>query len=397
MEENKEIITEEAPENGRKTCFFARFRAFCSRADSFIYSHIWFVLALCFALMLLVTAVKFRIYPETAFKDACFIVNRALSGEVGDLDRSYTLIVRIFGALFSWTGVTGLEQWGWILLVPGAAMALYLIYRARPQSLGTLFIACGFSVLLPFYVFSVGKDFLQFTAFFVIAVLLLSFGKEWQKAVAAIILLIPVTLMFRSYYVLMIGFVIAFYIFALVYRRMLTVKSRAVCLMGTALLVVGVLYVIRFGFPEQAADLFTIRSVVNASYGRTSLSDKVILDLLPLERSVPGFLGNYLLAGIRMSLPVELMGDIGDVPFTVFQLVVTTLFIIELVRSRRVQARTAIYSVALAFFFMSFVFEPDFASWFRHEAAAFPVLWLAIGSDKKTMRGVNVEGQSNGV
>lgn len=396
MEENNRIIIEADPENGKKAGFFGRVGDFCSRADRFVYSHVWLVLALCFALMLLVTAVKFRVYPETAFRDEIFIVNRALSGQVSDLDQAYALIARIFGALFAWTGITGLEQWGWILLVPGAAMALYLIYRARPNSLAALFVACCFSVLLPFYVFAIGKDFLQFTAFFVIAVLLLALRKEWQKAAAAVILLIPVTLMFRNYYVLMIGFVIAFYVFALVYRRMLTAKSRAVCLMGTALLVVAALYVIRFGFPKQARNLFTIRSVVNGSLGRTSLSDKVILDLLPLERSVPGFLGNYIFASVRMALPVELVGDIGDVPFTVFQLAVTVLFIIELIRSRRVQARTAIYSVALAFFFMSFVFEPDFASWFRHETAAFPVLWLALGSDSKTMRGVNME-ESHGV
>lgn len=375
---------------------WVRVRAFFLKLDRFVYDHVWLSLGLCFAIMLLVTAVKFRIYPESAFKDAQFIVDWAVTGSGDKLDLAYSLIVSVFGALFRWTGITSLEAWGWILLVPGAAMTLYLIYRARPQSVAALFTACCFSVLLPFYVFTIGKDFLQFTAFFIIAVLLLSIKKEWQKAAAAVILLIPVTLAFRTYYVLMIGFTVLFYVFALIYRQMLTSRNRAVCLMCTALAVVAALYVIRFGFPVQARSLFTIRSVVNASFGRTSASDKVIMDLLPLERSVPGFLGNFFFAGVRMALPVELFGNAGDIPFTVFQIVLTVLFIVELIRSRRVQARTAVYSVALAFFFMSFVFEPDFASWFRHEAAAFPILWLAIGADNKTMRGVNV-GDDYGV
>ena len=36
---------------------------------------------------------------------------------------------------------------------------------------------------------------------------------------------------------------------------------------------------------------------------------------------------------------------------------------------------------------MSFFFEPDFGSWFRHQAAAFPLLWLGVGRPRAAKEG----------
>lgn len=396
-EPDLEQINGKARETGARLArAFARVSHMCVRIDRFIYTKRLLVLALCFIVMVLTMAAKYRVFSPDAFTDARFVLERAVSGQTADTDTSYTATIRFFGLLTRLTGVKNIVAWSWILLFPGAAMALFVLYKARPQSVTALFVALCLSVLLPFYVFMPGKDFLQYSVFFLIALVLIYVKKEWMKACVSAVLLIPVALLFRNYYVLMIALIAAFYCFALVYRNMLTAMSRSVCLMCTMLLVVFAFYLVRGLFPYQAQSLFTIRSVVNHNLGRDAMSDKVILDLLPLEQSVPGFLGNYLFASIRMALPFELMTDPGDIPFTVFQLALTGLLVAELVRSRRVQARTAVYAVTLAFFFMSFIFEPDFASWFRHETAAFPIIWLALGADKKTMRGVNMEA-SDGI
>ncbi|MDO4493773.1 MAG: hypothetical protein Q4C53_07820 [Clostridia bacterium] len=377
------------PERGAS--LFARVAETKIRGDRWVAEHRTVVLAVCLAVMVLVTAFKYTVFPPNAFFDANVILSRAASGDLTKMDASYAFAIRAFRPLVTATGIVSLVTWNWILLIPGAAIALFLLYKARPQSLAALFVALCFAGLLPFYVFMPGKDFLQYLMFFPVALVLLYVKKEWQKALFAAVLVIPCALLFRSYYILMIGLIAAFYVFALVYRNRLTVGSRSVCILATMLLVMLGFYAVKLIAPGQAQRLFTVRTVTNAGLGRDALSDKVIMDLLPLETSVPGFLGNYLMASVRIAFPFELLKDPFDLPFVLFQCAATIHFIRELIRSRRVQARTAVYAVALAFLFMSFIFEPDFGSWFRHEAAAFPILWLALGMDKKTVRGVNTE------
>ena len=365
--------------------FAPLFRAL-EQADVVVFAHPRLVIAACFAVMLLVSAVKFRVFDPAQFYDANAILAAVASGETG-IDRAFSMIIGFFRILSAPFGTLSLPAWGFLLLVPGAAVFAATVKKAPPESLAAFLMLLGFSVLLPFYVFTVGKDFLQYLLFFGMAAALLYLPTELWKLCGALVFVLLTTVFFRNYYVLMLGFSIGLFGVALLYRRQHTVSRRALFLLLFACAVVLALFVLRMAVPGLAEDLFTVRASTNMALGAAAGSDKVILDPLPLDRSVPGFLGNYIFAAIRMMLPVELCASVGDIPFAVFQLLLTALLLHNFLRSRKVGARTSVYALIIAFFLMSFVFEPDFGSWFRHESAAFPLLWLGIGLDKKTRRG----------
>lgn len=356
------------------------------RADDYVFSHPWQVILLCLAVMVLTTAVKFRVFDPAQFYDANAILAAVAAGTDG-IDRAFSMIIAFFRVLSAPFGALSLPAWGWLLLVPGAAMFAVIVKKAPPQSLMAFFLLLAFSVLLPFYVFTVGKDFLQHLIFFLMAIALLYLPKEPMKLLGGLVLVLITAVFFRYYYVLMFGLSLGLYGVALLYRRQKSISRQAIFLMVLFCLVVLALFFMRAVLPEATDDLFTVRTATNQYLGATAASDKAILDLLPLERSVPGFLANYITAAIRMMFPVELCASLGDIPFAVFQTLCTVLLFHEFLKSRRAKARTSVYALIIAFYLMSFFFEPDFGSWFRHESAAFPLIWLGIGADEKTRRG----------
>ena len=356
------------------------------KADAYVVSHPWQVIAACLAMMVLTTAVKFLVFDPAQFYDANAILAAVAAGTDG-IDRAFSMIIAFFRVLSAPFGALSLPAWGWLLLVPGAGVFVAIVKKAPPESFAAFLLLLAFSVLLPFYVFTVGKDFLQYLLFFFMALMLMYLPKQPLKLIGALVFVLITAVFFRNYYVLMLGFSIGLYGVALLYRRPKSVATQAMFLMGLFCLVVIALFVMRAVLPKATDSLFTVRTATNMGLGTTAATDKAILDLLPLDRSVPGFLANYISAAVRMMLPVELCASVGDIPFAVFQLLCTVLLFSEFLKSRRAKARTSVYALIIAFYLMSFFFEPDFGSWFRHESAAFPLIWLGIGADEQTRRG----------
>ena len=268
--------------------------------------------------------------------------------------------------------------------MPGFGMFALIAAKAPAQNLASALVMIAFSVFLPYFVFVPCVDFIQYTVFFLMALVLLFVPGQIWKLICGELLLLPVILLFRDYYALMAFLAAVMYLFALLYRKPKTIGQQTAFLIGFAMLCVIALLVLRLVAPESANKLFLIRTETNMGFEHTPAPDKVIMDLMPMDTSVAGFIVNYLSAAIRMLVPAELCADFTDIPFAVFQIILDILILMELIKSRRAYARTAVYSFIIAFFLMSFVFEPGFGSWFKHEAAAFPILWLGIGHDRLT-------------
>ena len=400
MEQTRQRAEREAPEQtpkgqagggapgGRRLC--AQCRWLCralARADGFVRAHTPLVIGLCLLCMAAVATLKFRVYSPEQFYDANGVLNAVNAGGRADVDQSFGFTIRAFLLLRGLFGALSLEQWGYVLLVPGALAFALLVWKARPQNLCAALLLLCFSVLLPFFVFTVGKDMLQYLAFFLVALALLYIPAEWGKISAAAALLAPVALLFRSYYALMIALMLLVFLVMRGYRAQRGVKRRALLLCAAVCAVVAGLFLLRALLPETADALFTIRSATNYAMGKDHTADKVILDVLPFERSAPGFLVNYCVAAVRMLLPFELCASPGDILFVLFELLLVGLLAAGFVLSRRGGALTAVYAAIAAFFLMSFFFEPDFGSWFRHQAAAFPLLWLGVGRPRAAKEG----------
>ena len=357
------------------------------KCDGFVAGHKWLVLLACAAVMVLFTALKYRLYDETGFADAYRIMQAANTGDFSGGDRAFAFTASLAHAVVSVLGPLSMRAWGWLLLVPGFVMFALIASKAPVQNLASALILIAFSVFLPYFVFMPCVDFIQYTVFFLMAMVLFHVPGQIWKLVCCELLLLPVVLFFRDYYALMAFLAAVMYVFAVLYRRPKTIGEQTVFLIGFAMLVVIALLLLRIAAPDTANELFLIRTETNMAFDNTPAPDKVIMDLLPMDTSVAGFIVNYLSAAVRILIPAELCADFTDIPFVVFQIILDILILLELIKSRRVSARTAVYSLIIAFFLMSFVFEPSFGSWFKHEAAAFPLLWLGIGHDRSTAEG----------
>ena len=364
------------------------------RANAYVASHKRMVLAVCLLVMILFTALKYEIYDETAFTSAYRTMTAVNTGDFSGGDAAFSATASVFHALFSWIGNISMRGWAWLLLVPGAAVFLWILAKAPALNLFSALTALGFSFLLPYFVFMPGVDFLQYLLFFVMALILIYVPGQIPKLIGCELVLLPVVLFLREYYVLMmIGAAVLFGV-AILYRKPKTLGAQTLFLGILASGVILALLLLRVAAPDLTDRLFSIRTRINMGFESMPAPDKLILDLLPMDWSVAGFIVNFLFAAVRILIPVELCVNFSDIPFAVFQILLDILILIELVRSRRVSARTAAYSVIIAFFLMSFCFEPSFGSWFRHEAAAFPILWLGIGMDRETH--LLPEGKQNG-
>ena len=354
----------------------------CRRADAFCAEHRLYVLLLCFALMILTTALKYVVYTPEGFRDGMNITALANGGSLEGYEEALVATVTVFRLVTRLTGPMSLQAWSWLLLIPGMAVFAAVVWNARPKNLASVLVLMGFSVFLPFYVFMPGVDMLQYLVFGLVSLVLFAVPGQAAKAAGSALLLLPVALFLRDYYFLMILFIGIVFVFAILYRRKKSIPEQSLFLICTAIVVIFAIYLMRLFAPESLDTLFTVRTMMNRGAGSAPAPDKLIYDFLPLERSVPGFLANYIFAAVRILFPLELCANISDAPFAVFQVLLTVLLISELVKSRRVRGRTAVYTVIIAFLLMSFFFEPDFGSWFRHEAAAFPVIWMGIGFDR---------------
>lgn len=352
-----------------------------ARADAFVRAHPAMVLALCLVVMSLTAFLKFRLYPPTQFYDANGILNAVNAGGRADVDPSFQFAIAAFLPLQKIFGVMTLEQWGYLLLVPGGLVFAFLVWKRKPQSLFAALLLLCFSVLLPFFVLTTSKDMLQYLIFFLVALALMYLPNEWSRILAAAALLVPVVLLFRSYYVLLLGLSLLLFVLTRIYRAQRGVKRRTLLISAVLLAAVAGLFLLRTLLPAATDRLFTVRSMTNYAAGHDMAGDKIINDLLPLDRSVPGFLVNYITAAVRLLLPLELLASPGDAPFVVFELLLVGLLLAGFLQARRSGEKTAVYALIGAFFLMSFFFEPDFGSWFRHQAAAFPILWLGVGAE----------------
>lgn len=349
--------------------------------NAFIREHTWLVLVVCLITMLVTELLKFRIYAPEGFSDA-YRMTSFLNGTSGNINEvSFLNTSAVFSFLTSLFGPMNMQMWGWLLLLPGAVVFAFLVVKAKPEGIFSSLVLIGFSVLLPFYVFMTGVDYIQYIVFFLIALVLFYVPGQLFKLLVSIVLMVPVIVFFREYYMLMAGFSVFVFAVALLYRRPKSLKEKSIFLCILACVVVLLIFIIRFFFTKEVDTLFTVRTITNQTLGSNPAPNKLILDAFPLDRSVPGFLANYIAAAIRLLFPLELLADASDIPFVLFQIMMFVLIIYQMRRSRMVQGRTAVYSVIFAFFLMSFFFEPDFGSWFRHEAAAFPILWIGIGQD----------------
>ena len=122
-------------------------------------------------------------------------------------------------------------------------------------------------------------------------------------------------------------------------------------------------------------------NALNARDGTTETNEGASTSIenpIKVDGNLGIFMYDYVINAVRMMVPIELaFKGMFYLPFVVFQFFILYYYF-KTIKNIKSLDDNMIVVVACysAYFFGSVVFEPDFGSWVRHEAATFPILQL---------------------
>lgn len=290
-------------------------------------------------------------------------------------------------------GLSTYVQYEILITILWNILILFIIARINKieDSLVGIYIILTIAVMNIFN-FTLSKEPIQML-YFVLMYLILSAKKisdKWKFVLSLGVVYLS-TITFRSYYILMIMFsiVIAFLCNVLIIKKERVKFKHILCI----IIMIAISYFIflniaKVVFPSSYNDLLKYRL-------KTHEANSEIHTLISgSRRNLVLFVMDYMLVVIRLMIPVELVA-MGPkyIIFVIYQIMVTYFIINKIKNIKRISKieRYALY-LYIGFILASATFEPDFGSWVRHEAVAFPILIVMIGLKNKQKEKNSMEG-----
>ncbi|NMM97695.1 hypothetical protein [Bifidobacterium olomucense] len=296
---------------------------------------------------------------------------------------SYRIAADLFAAINVFD-IDTMIGWSVSMGVIFTVVMLWLMLRADAPDMAQLMFLLATVGLLNIYVFTIGKDIIQFMVFLAVyLVLTMPIRRTAVRIVLAAVILYAESLFFRAYYVLIAALVLAVYaiLFAFRAKKQRLGSAHVAAIIALMIASVGVMLAVSARvMPADYAQVMTLRDGYDQVMDGNADSSTYIRNLVPGE-GLPVFMVNYVINALRMMVPVELaMRGAYYLPFFVFQLMVSAYLVnlLRQVNEIRDPALLLALCVFLGYVLASFIFEPDFGSWTRHEAATFPVLHLLV-------------------
>lgn len=350
------------------------------------------ILLSIFPLAVLLKVFQYCFLPEKYFYDSVTILNLMQSSDL-DFDLfggSYNAAAYLFDKI-NLLGLSSLLEWSVVITFIGAFFLFAYFLKNKPVTLRDMIISLCIIGLVYIYVFNLSKDIIQFTIFALIYAIAVSRLNAKQKYALIFILLVLESIFYRSYYILTAFFMIAVIIFYPVFFESRSKRSRA----GSLVIAFAVVFAAMCLFlaatkvllPDEYSELINIRDHLTLNRIGSDSAKTLIVNLIPSDGSIPVYVINYFINGIRMMLPLELaFAGAYYYPFLIFQLICSYTFIKNVLSFRTLGSRKRItLYVMTAYYLVAFLFEPDFGSFVRHEAAAAPVLAFLLLDHSDTM------------
>lgn len=346
------------------------------------------VLALIFVVMLAAKLLTMML-PAKYFYDNNRIVgmvNEDMSMEAWG--GSYVVAANFFRAINIF-GFTSISQWSWFLGMLLTLVVFFMVLRLPELDMVQTIFLLACVGLLNIYVFNIGKDAIQFLFFMAVyLVLLMPIKSSAVKIVCAAIILYFESKVFRSYYVLIAALVLAIYCILAVFRRNHRLPPAVKIIITTVtmyLLVCVMMVVASVAMHSEYEQIMGIRDYSLSSREGDVDSVTIIKNWVGGDNStnLSLFLLNYLINAVRMMIPFELaIKGVQYLPFFCFQVAVTVYLAHLFGKLDEIEDETQFLAISifLGYVLASALFEPDFGSWVRHEAATFPVLHLLVFS-----------------
>lgn len=335
---------------------------------------------------------KFEFFPEKYFYDAATVQSMMQKSIVIVPGASYpitawtfNLLNRIFpvdsqlmGSLTIWVLV--ILPCGWL-----AAHCMRVIWS-------DYILFAVYCVLLPVFVWNTQKEALQLVPLFLIAFCIIkSDFSQYTADILIVSLLLLWGVVFRIYYIIIaVGTMTLMILYHFPWEKR-TKRQRMLSFLVLLVGVVMLLFVVKTCFPKLLFEVFGVRTDINLARIGSSDANTIILDLFEnKDNSIILYLINYAIAAIRMFFPVELLfKGIQYVPFIILQMFWDVLLLRQIreaikcrIAGSKRLTQIRFLTVIISWYLVSFLFEPDFGSYIRHQTAMFPVMFPLLTSQE---------------
>lgn len=332
-------------------------------------------------LLLFVTIIgniyKFYILPEKYSYDYVKTL-QIMNGQLHVDDHTFNFAANFFGKT-NFLSLNTLESWSILLSFIGIAVLMYLYKRNCVRLLSSVIYMYMSVFLMTIYVFSIGKEWIQFLVFLgIIFTYKISKLSDKKKQIITVLLCMLEGVLFRSYF-----FVVAalFAYIIVMMNNKLKAKHKAIISC-----IVGIVLVITFSQFTKSSFIYLVnlRNGLNVS-GQSIDRATMINDLIQNPSSNPIiFLINYTINVFRMAFPIELLlkRNIMYFIFFIYQLFIVR-YLILLLKNINTLAKVkdmSIFIIIIAYFLTLVLFEPDYGSLVRHECVIFPIVLLFLCS-----------------
>ena len=278
-------------------------------------------------------------------------------------------------------------------ILSNAIVLIFMLKLKRKIRIYQWIIVAATIAVLNIFSFCLAKDPIQMLYFMAIALILLTDWGYVQKSLAIYGCLYISMVTFRTYYALILVFIMAAQVVLEGLKRLEGGLSRFLLFVGCMTLFGGIfLSVVYNVLPENYQDIYAAR-VLTRSIETANSGMKNWID----TESVFTFTLNWIVVVLRLWFPLELM-PMGPKYwiYVIYQLMMTLLMFRTLAHLREnKQSVNLALCVYLGFSLGSGLFEPDFGSWIRHEAVCFAVIFImgdlvGLPADHKNHRRITI-------
>lgn len=338
-----------------------------------------------FMFLVIIAAIMGKLVEELFLPDNYFYDSNRINNTVVDInykDRWYTGSYKVAVDFFRDINIfkfTERVQWS-IALGIVLTIVLIIMFRTCKGMDTTQIVFGGMCVALTnIYVFNICKDAIQFMIFILIFIVV-SINKLpiWVKAIVAALLLRWESDVYKSYYIIMaFFFVVIFIAFSIIRRKKQKLKPMQyiIVVVGLYAMVFVFLFAARSMYPKDYDEIMGARNYSNQQ-GQTTAIEEVYEH----NGNLNTFFLDYVIDSVRMMFPVELINfGVFYAPFFAFQIFMLFYLVRGIRNMDQLDDKAFIgLCIFLAYFMGSVLFEPDFGSFVRHEAATFPIIILMV-------------------
>lgn len=316
--------------------------------------------------------------PGKYFYDSSRILNTSLEGMIEGYSwgGNYEFTANIFAKLNIFHFTT-LVQWSILIGLIFNVILVSIFIKVKGLDMMQSIFALMCAGLCNIYVFNIGKDIVQFFLFFLCFVII-SFDRIsiWIRALGVALIFYWESTFFRNYYIIMAAFTIGiFIILKIIKEKKININIKkimfVVCILYSMMYVF--LSIAKYFMPKEWNEILICKAGTDVM-----TASSMIYDRIDFGTNINLYMLNYIINSVRMMFPFELLsGGVFYLPFFVFQ-VLLIYYMYRNIKKIHVISNKNILALStfMAFFMGSVLFEPDFGSFARHEAAAFPIIIL---------------------